>query len=156
VRGLPGIEFHTAVYDLRDTGLAIIHLDGPHGGPVGIMAVMPRDRRRFLRNDFAFELMTLISFLASPVNSGCELAIHDYIEEALRMEPQATQVFAVETAELNPDTGIVLLAHFERLAPAMLDWMANRQPPDDETLDGEDGWRPDARKPYQDMKTRYA
>src|ERR1019366_3840887 len=63
VPGLPCIEFYTAVYDLRDTGLAVVHLDGPHGGPVGIMAVLPRYRRALLRNDFAFELMTLISFL---------------------------------------------------------------------------------------------
>jgi hypothetical protein len=51
VPGLPCVEFYTAVYDLNDTGLAIVHLDGAHGGPVGIVAVIPRDRRRLLRND---------------------------------------------------------------------------------------------------------
>jgi hypothetical protein len=73
--------------------------------------------------------MTLVSFLGSPVNSGSELAIHDYIEEALRTEPSTTQVFSVETAELGPDTGIVRSAHFENLAAAMLDWMATRDSP---------------------------
>ena len=139
VPGLPCIEFYTAVYDLGDAGMAIVHLDGPHGGPVGIVAVIPRTRRRLLRDDFAFELMTIISFLGSPVNSGCEVAIHDYIEETLRMERSATQVFAVETAELSSDTGIVLSAHFEHLAAAMLDWMALRESPDDAVLEGEDG-----------------
>src|ERR1017187_3411180 len=138
VPGLPCIEFYTAVYDLRDTGLAVVHLDGADGGPVGIVAVIPRNMRRLLRNDFAFELMTLISFLGSPVNSGSELAIHDYIEEVLRTEPSATQVFAVETAEVNSDIGIVLSAHFENLAAAMLDWMATREPQEDTMLAGED------------------
>jgi hypothetical protein len=138
VPGLPCIEFHTAIYDLADTGLAIIHMDGPHGGPVGILAVIPRDRRRLLRDDFAFELMTLVSFLGAPVIAGCELQINDYIEEALRSEPSATQVFAVETAELSWDASIVLSSHFENLAAAMLDWMARRERQDDAVADSEE------------------
>lgn len=138
VPGLPCIEFYTAVYDLRDAGLAMVHLDGANGGPVGILAVIPRSRRRLLRNDFAFELMTLISFLGSPVNSGSELAIQDYIEEALRTEPSDTQIFSVETAEVSSDTGIVLSVHFENLAAAMLDWMATRESQDGTVLEGEE------------------
>ncbi|MGB7763039.1 MAG: hypothetical protein WBL61_24610 [Bryobacteraceae bacterium] len=136
--GLPCLEFYTSVYDLRDAGLAIVHLEGPHGGPVGILAVVPRDRRRLLRDDFAFELMTLVSFLGSPIISGCELQINDYIEEALRTEPSATQAFAVETAELNSDIAIVLSAHFEHVAAAILDWMAERDPQDDAILESEE------------------
>jgi hypothetical protein len=45
--------------------------------------------------------MTLLSFLGTPINHGCELAIHEYIEETLRAEKSATQVFAVETAEVD-------------------------------------------------------
>jgi hypothetical protein len=131
VPGLPCIEFGTAVYDLGDTGLAIVDLDGADRGPVGILAVIPRNRRTLLRNDFAFELMTVISFLGSPVNSGSELAIHDYIEETLRTEPSATQVFAVETAEVGSDIGIVLSTYFENLAAAMLERMATRESQDD-------------------------
>ena len=138
VPGLPCLEFYTAVYDLGDAGLAIVHLDGSHGGPVGIVAVVPRDRRRHLRNDFAFELMTLVSFLGSPIISGCELQINDYIEGALRTEPSATQVFAVETAELNSDISIVLSAHFEHMAAAMLDWLAKRDPQVDPLLEDEE------------------
>ena len=141
VPGLPCIEFFTAVYDLKDAGLAIVHLDGARGGPVGIVAAVPRTRRRLLRNDFAFELMTLISFLGSPINNGCELAIHDYIEEVLRTEPSATQVFAVETAELSSDIGIVLSAHFEHLAAAMLDWMAMRESQDYALLEEDEDCR---------------
>jgi hypothetical protein len=80
--------------------------------------------------------MTLISFLGSPINSGSELVIHDYIDEVLRMEKSTTQVFAVETAELSSDISIVLSAHFEQLAAAMLDWMAAREPADAEMLGG--------------------
>jgi hypothetical protein len=137
VPGLPCIEFYTAVYDLRDAGLALVHLDGAHAGPVGIVAVIPHNRRPFLRDDFAFELMTLISFLGAPINSGCELQINDYLEEVLRAPSSATEVFAVETAELGSDTSIVLSAHFEQLAAAMLDWMAAREAPDDEMFEDE-------------------
>jgi hypothetical protein len=138
VPGLPCIEFYTAIYDLRDAGLAIVHMDGADGGPVGIIAAIPRKRRRLLRNDFAFELMTLISFLGSPVNSGSELVIHDYIEEVLRTEPSATQVFAVETGEVSSDISIVLSAHFENLAAAMLDWMATRESQEDAVLENQE------------------
>jgi hypothetical protein len=137
VPGLPCIEFCTAIYDLGDAGLALVHLDGSNA-PVGIVAVIPRDRRKLLRDDFAFELMTIISFLGSPINSGCELQINDYIEETLRTDPSATQIFAVETAELCSDISIVLSAHFEHLAAAMLDWMANREPQDDSIAAAED------------------
>jgi hypothetical protein len=138
VPGLPCMEFHTAVYDLGDSGLALVHLDGAQAGPVGIVAVIPRRRRSPLREDFAFELMTLISFLGAPINTGCELQIHDYMDAALRAEPSVTQVFAVETAELNSDIGIVLSAHFEHLAAAMLDWLANRESQVDAIEDDEE------------------
>lgn len=127
VSGLPCIEFYTAVYDLKDTVLAMVHLDGGHGGPVGIVAVVPHGGRGLLKEDFAWELMTLLSFLSSPVNSGCELAIHDYIEESLRKDPSATQIFALETAEVSSDIGIVLSTHFENLSAAMLERVARRE-----------------------------
>src|SRR5690349_6412994 len=55
VPGLPWIEFHTAVYDLLDIGVAIMHMDGSSGGPVGVMAVVPASRRKCLRAEFPFE-----------------------------------------------------------------------------------------------------
>jgi hypothetical protein len=143
VSGLPSIEFNTSVFYLRDTGLAIIHMEGPHGGPVGIVAVVPSERRKLLRDDMAFELMTLISFLGSPANAGCELQINDYIEQALREEPSATHVFAVETAELGWDASIVLSTLFENLASAIVDRMAAEEPEDEAVLEaGESGARP--------------
>ena len=127
VPGLPAIEFFNSTYDLGDTGLAIVDLDGRHANTVGIVAVVPETRRKLLRDEYAFELMTFLSFLGTPVNHGCELAIHDYIEETLRTEPSATHVFTVETAKLDSDTGIVLSAHLEQIATAMLEWLAGRE-----------------------------
>ena len=126
VPGLPCLEFHTAVYDLMDIGVAIVHLDGAEGGPAGVIAVVPATRRQRLRPEFAFEFVTLLSFFAGPSKAGSELAIHDYIDEVVRTGAPGTQVFTVETAELDPDVGIVLSAHFEHLAAAMVDWLATR------------------------------
>ena len=124
-RGYASLDYHVSGY--RASQLVKMDVLVAGGGPAGVVAVIPRNRRKLLRGDFAFELMTLISFLGAPVNSGAELAIHDYIEETLRTEPPATHAFAVELAEVSSDTGIVLSAHFERLAAAMLDWMAGRE-----------------------------
>jgi hypothetical protein len=126
VPGLPCLEFHTAVYDLMDIGVAIVHLDGAEGGPAGVIAVVPAARREHLRPEFAFEFVTLLSFFAGPSKPGSELAIHDYIDEVVRTGTPGTQVFTVETAELDPDVAIVLSAHFEHLAAAMVDWLTTR------------------------------
>jgi len=127
VPGLPCVEFGTAIYDLNDTGLAIVHSDGAAGGTVGILVVVPHARRELLREDFALQILTLVGLLGSPVNQGCELDIHDYIEENLRHETTATQVFALETAALTCDAGILLSAHFESLCAAIPEWLAARE-----------------------------
>jgi len=135
VPGLPCLEFHNAVYDLSDIGLAIVHPDGARGGPSGVMAVIPAARRGRLRVEFAFEFVTLLSFFAGPVKAGSELAIHDYIEEVLRTATPGTLVFTVETAELDEDVSIALSRHFEHLAGAMVDWLATKDREDDEDFD---------------------
>jgi hypothetical protein len=48
VPGLPCVEFHTSVYDLRDTGLVVVHLDGAQARPAGILAVVPSNRHHLL------------------------------------------------------------------------------------------------------------
>jgi hypothetical protein len=129
------MEAYTTAYDLKDAGLAVVHLEGEHEGPAGIVAIVPESRRPLLRDEFPLELMTLISFLGGPVNHGCDFAIHDYIEEALRKEPSATHIFALETAALGDDAGIVLSAHFENLSAAMLQWMTARESREDILLE---------------------
>lgn len=122
VPGLPCIDFPTTVYDLMDIGLAIVDLDSAYRGPVGVVAVIPAARRAHLRAEFAFEFVTLLSFLGGLTKAGSELTIHDYIEDILRTA-SCTQIFTVETAELSPDVSIVLSAHFEHLSAAMMDWL---------------------------------
>ena len=122
--GLPCIEFQTSVYDLLDVGFAIVHLDGAYDTPAGIVAVIPATRRSRLRPEFAFEFVTVLSFLGVSAGNDSELAIHDYIEAVLRAPVSGTEVFTAEAADLNPDASIVLSAHFEHLAAAMVVWLA--------------------------------
>ena len=50
VPGLPGMDFQTTVYDLTDAGLAMVHLDGFPHAPIGVVAVIPAQRRVPTRN----------------------------------------------------------------------------------------------------------
>jgi hypothetical protein len=124
VRGLPGVEFQTTVYDLTDAGLAMVHLDGDLHAPIGIVAVIPAQRRRHLRPEFAFGFVSFLSFLGAAASPDSELAIHDYVESVLRTDTACALVFTVEGAQLDSDTSIVTWAYFENLAAAMLQWLS--------------------------------
>src|ERR1039458_8632400 len=86
VRGLPGVDFQTTVYDLTDAGLAMVHLDGDLHAPIGVVAVIPAQRRRNLRPEFAFGFVSFLSFLGAAASPGSELAIHDYLESVLQTD----------------------------------------------------------------------
>jgi hypothetical protein len=123
VRGLPGVDFHTTVYDLTDAGLAMVHLDGDLHAPIGVVAVIPAERRRHLRPEFAFGFVSFLSFLGAAASPDSELAIHDYLETILKTDTASALVFTVEGAQLDSDTSIVTSAYFENLAIAMLEWL---------------------------------
>ena len=123
VRGLPGVDFHTTVYDLTDAGLAMVHLDGDLHAPIGVVAVIPAERRRHLRPEFAFGFVSFLSFLGAAASPDSELAIHDYLETILKTDTASALVFTVEGAQLDSDTSIVTSAYFENLAVAMLEWL---------------------------------
>ena len=123
VRGLPGVDFHTTVYDLTDAGLAMVHLDGDLHAPIGVVAVIPAQRRRRLRPEFAFGFVSFLSFLGAAASPDSELAIHDYLETILKTDTASALVFTVEGAQLDSDTSIVTSAYFENLAIAMLEWL---------------------------------
>jgi hypothetical protein len=123
VRGLPGVDFHTTVYDLTDAGLAMVHLDGDLHAPIGVVAVIPAERRRHLRPEFAFGFVSFLSFLGAAASPDSELAIHDYLETILKTDTASALVFTVEGAQLDSDTSIVTSAFFENLAVAMLQWL---------------------------------
>lgn len=131
VPGLPCLDFHTAAYNLADIGVAIVHLEGAHPGPVGIMAILPAARRQRLRADFPLEFVTLLSLFGGLSGRGSELTVHNYIEEVLRTRAPCTQIFTAETAELPIDLSIVLSVHFERLGDAMIQWL-NMQDSDED------------------------
>ena len=136
VRGLPGVDFHTTVYDLTDAGLAMVHLDGDLHAPIGVVAVIPAERRRHLRPEFAFGFVSFLSFLGAAASPDSELAIHDYLETILKTDTASALVFTVEGAQLDSDTSIVTSAYFENLAVAMLQWLC---PEHAEMEAGDDG-----------------
>jgi hypothetical protein len=135
VRGLPGMDFQTTVYDLTDAGLAIAHLDEVSQAPVGVLAVIPAQRRQHLRQEFAFGFVSFLSFLGALASPDSELSIHEYVENVLRTDAASTLGFAVEGAQLDPDTSIVTSAFFENLSMAIPQWlcMKHAEPEADDT-----------------------
>jgi hypothetical protein len=123
VRGLPGVDFQTTVYDLADAGLAMVHLDGELHAPIGVVAVIPAQLRRRLRPEFAFGFVSFLSFLGAAASPDSELAIHDYLESVLQTDTASSLVFTVEGSQSDSDTNIVTSAYFEDLATAMMQWL---------------------------------
>ena len=120
VRGIPGVAFQTTVYDLTDAGLAMVNLDGV---PIGVVAVIPAQRRDHLRSEFAFGFVSFLSFLGAMASPDSELAMYDYVENVLRTDTSSALIFTVERSRLDPDTSIVTSAFFENLSKAMLQWL---------------------------------
>jgi hypothetical protein len=126
VPGLPGMEFQTTVYDLTDAGLAMVHLDGFPHAPIGVVAVIPAQRRQHLRPEFAFGFVSFLSFLGAMTSPDSELAIHDYLESVLRTDTASALIFTMEGPQLDSDTSIVASAYFENLSTAMLHWLSTK------------------------------
>ena len=126
VPGLPGMDFQTTVYDLTDAGLAMVHLDGFPHAPIGVVAVIPAERRPHLRPEFAFGFVSFLSFLGATASPDSELAINDYLESVLRTDTASTLVFTMEGSQLDSDTSIVASAFFENLSMAMLQWLCTK------------------------------
>jgi hypothetical protein len=126
VPGLPSIDFQTTVYDLTDAGLAMVHLDGFPHAPIGVVAVIPAERRRHLRPEFAFGFVSFLSFLGAMATPDSELAIHDYVESVLRTDTASALIFTMEGSQLDSETSIVASAYFENLSMAMLQWLCTK------------------------------
>lgn len=119
-----GMEFQTAIHDLGDAGIALIHMDGLRAGA---LAVIPAERRNHLRADFAFGFVAFLSFLGGLTSEASELAIHDYVETVVRAAGDEALVFSVEAdCGCCPEVSIALSTLFERLAGAMLPWLNSR------------------------------
>ena len=126
VPGLPGMDFQTTVYDLTDAGLAMVHLDGFPHAPIGVVAVIPAQRRPHLRPEFAFGFVSFLSFLGAMATPDSELAINDYVENVLRTDTASALIFTMEGSQLDSETSIVASAYFENLSMAMLQWLCTK------------------------------
>jgi hypothetical protein len=120
------MEFQTAVYDLVDSGLAIVHSVDASRRPVGAVAVIPAQRRARIREEFAFGFVSFLSFggLVSPES---DLAIHEYVDEALRAAPRCSLGFAVESASADAEASVTVSTCLERIAVAMLCWLSSKE-----------------------------
>jgi hypothetical protein len=126
VPGLPSMDFQTTVYDLTDAGLAMVHLEGYPHAPIGVVAVIPAERRQHLRPEFAFGFVSFLSFLGAMASPDSELAIHDYVESVLRTDTASALIFTMEGSQLDSETSIVASAYFENLSMAMLQWLCTK------------------------------
>jgi hypothetical protein len=126
VPGLPSMDFQTTVYDLTDAGLAMLHLDGFPHAPIGVVAVIPAERRQHLRPEFAFGFVSFLSFLGAMATPDSELAINDYVENVLRTDTGSALIFTMEGSQLDSETSIVASAYFENLSMAMLQWLCTK------------------------------
>ena len=127
--GVP-LSLWASVHDLGDTGLAVLDADGSPGGPLEVVLVAPAQRRPKLRAELAFEFVSYLRFLEGAASSGRELALHEYIEDALAepFEPARADalVFSIENRPLEPDVQFLVSQQAERLAMSMIAWMAER------------------------------
>jgi hypothetical protein len=127
VPGCPSLDFQTAIYDLTDSGLAIIHSVGAPGRPIGALAVIPAQRRPRIRDEFAFGFVSFLSFLGGLVSPESDLAVHDYVDEALRSAPSGSLAFGVECEQPCTDASVVLSTYLEKLSIAMLYWLSSKE-----------------------------
>ncbi|MDE3164808.1 MAG: hypothetical protein KGN36_03305 [Acidobacteriota bacterium] len=121
-RGLSA-RFFVLVHDLHDCGVAAIYCDESKTGPAEIVAVMPAARRRFRRDDFAFEFLAFARFLGSmPENAA--LQVHDAIESALAEATAAeTVAFSIGSGLWPGDFDCELSTCVEKVAVTMCRWL---------------------------------
>jgi hypothetical protein len=128
VRGCPAMEFQTAVYDLTDSGLAIVHSVAAPRRAVGAVVVIPAQRRPRIREEFAFGFVSFLSFLGGLASPEFDLEIHEYVEEVLRTAPSRYSLgFAVESANADHEAGVALSTCLERLSVGMLCWLSSKE-----------------------------
>jgi hypothetical protein len=112
----------TSAFDLRDGVLALIEIDSSPGAPPSIVLVVPGQRRTEVRPELAFEFVSFLRFLRI-VDDGSELAVHDYVEAALREAPGRNSVaFSIGATPAEPEVDLALAEHIECLAAGLVHW----------------------------------
>ncbi len=125
--GEPALSVWASTRDLEDAGLATLDLEGSSGGPLQTILIVPSQRRGHLRADLAFEFVSHLRFLEGRESTGSEMAIHDYVESALRQsDPSKTLVFSVESRFVLAETRIALCEVTDRLVSGMVAWLTER------------------------------
>jgi hypothetical protein len=124
-RAFPGevpVEMGTLVQDLGDSAVAIVDMEGARGAPPQVLLVVPQPRVGHTRPELAFEFVACLRFFRV-IDDGAELAVHDYIETALREPPpNASLVFSIGAATIAPEFEVTLARHVEELAVALVQW----------------------------------
>jgi len=119
-------SFFTTIYDLGDSGVAMIDLEDSGGPPVEILAVVPHHRVSKIRTEFAFEFVSFLRFVRV-AGTGSELAIHDYIEQTLReADGSSSLVFSIDAGVIPLEMSLVMSVQSERLAAGMLQWLSEK------------------------------
>jgi hypothetical protein len=121
--GEPATRFFALVHDLSDCAIASIYCDESKAGPAEILAVIPADRRSYLRDDFAFEFLAYARFLGS-LSAGAQLQVHDAIASAIAgPRDSKTLVFSISSGLWPSDCDAVLSCCVEKIAVTLCQWL---------------------------------
>ena len=121
------LSFCGAIYDLGDAGLGLLDMEGSANGPLEVVVVIPAQRRKAVRPEFAFEFTSFLRFLEGKVSTGWEMAIHDYVQRVLHETgEEKTLVFSIETRSVVPEVHILISQQAGRLAMGMIAWMIEK------------------------------
>jgi len=116
-------RFFLVIHDLRDCAVVMIYCEESKAGPAEILAIVPADRRRRLRAEFAFEFLAFAGFLGS-LGTGAELEVGERLEAALAEAPRSDSlVFSISTGLWDRDLGCVLSRCVEQATIAALHWL---------------------------------
>lgn len=129
IPGEPRLSFFACVHDLGDCGLGALDLDGMDGGPLQFVLAVPAHRRGSTRDELAFEFTSYVRFLEGAQSRGSEMALHDYIEQALRAPGSGHLVFSVESRPLLPEMQLLVSQQAERLAMGIVAGLEARDCP---------------------------
>jgi hypothetical protein len=121
--GEPMSRFFVVVNDLFDSVIASIYCNESKAGPAEILAVLSRNRRSRLRDEFAFEFLAFARFLGA-LNIGAEFQVHEAIASALADEHHSRDlVFSIGSVIWPGDLDRALSCCVEKIAITVCQWL---------------------------------
>jgi hypothetical protein len=119
-------RFFVLMHALHDCVLALIYCDDSKSGPAEIVVAVPPQKRKAVRPDFAFELVSFARFLGG-LDEGGALKVHDLISAAIAdSQPDDALIFSISTGLWSKDLDYLLSNCVEKVATAALEWVAER------------------------------